>query len=109
MAFSKFIQANLNQNKITIYGNGNQSRDFTFISDIIDVNIQASKSSIHGNVLNIGGGSTHSVNQILNMIEDITGNKNIIQNKTKQNGDVIKTESNISKSKKFLNTCLKSP
>lgn len=43
------------------------------------------------------------------MIEDITGNKNIIQNKTKQNGDVVKTESDISKSKKFLNTYLKSP
>ena len=102
MAFSRFFNANINKKKIEIYGNGNQIRDFTFISDIIDANILAMKSKCKSGVFNIGGGSTHSVNQILNMIEDITGNKNFIQNKTKQNGDVVKTESDISKSKKIL-------
>lgn len=95
MAFSRFIQANLKQNEIKIYGDGNQSRDFTFISDIIDANIQASKSSLHENVLNIGGGSVNSVNQVISTIENITGIKNKVIFKQSQKGDVFRTEASI--------------
>jgi nucleoside-diphosphate-sugar epimerase len=102
MAFSKFIQANLNQEKITIYGNGNQSRDFTFISDIIDSNIQASKSSIHGNVLNIGGGSIHTIKEVIDIIENITKIKSHLIFEPMQKGDVLRTESDITNAKKII-------
>ena len=102
MAFSKFIQANLNQNKITIYGNGNQSRDFTFISDIVNANILASKSSIHGNVLNIGGGSIHTIKEVISIIENITKIKSQIIFEPMQKGDVLKTESDITNAKRNI-------
>jgi nucleoside-diphosphate-sugar epimerase len=95
MAFTKFIKANLSGDKISIFGDGNQIRDFTFISDIIDANLKCMESDIHGNVLNIGGGKTYSIIEVLKKIENITGEKNKISFTGKQKGDVKRTEANI--------------
>ncbi len=103
MAFTKFIKANLSGDKISIFGDGNQIRDFTFISDIIDANLKCMESNIHGNVLNIGGGKTHSVIEILSIIEEITGLKNKLIFTLKQKGDVKRTESDITNAKKIIN------
>ncbi len=103
MAFSKFIRSNISNKEIEVFGDGNQIRDFTYISDIVEANILAMNSSPKSGIFNIGGGSTHSVNQILEMIKNITGNENIIKFKPKQNGDVFKTESDIKKARKDLN------
>ncbi len=97
MAFTKFIKANLSGDKISIFGDGNQIRDFTFISDIIDANLKCMESDIHGNVLNIGGGKTYSIIEVLKKIENITGEKNKISFTGKQKGDVKRTEANIEK------------
>ena len=88
--------------QIKIYGDGNQSRDFTFISDIVDANISASTSYIHGNTLNIGGGSVHSIKNVLKTISDITGMENIISYEPISKGDVIRTEANITKAQKII-------
>jgi nucleoside-diphosphate-sugar epimerase len=103
MAFSKFIRSNISSKGIEVFGDGNQIRDFTYISDIVEANILSMNSSSKSGIFNIGGGSTHSVNQILEMIKNITGNENIIKFKPKQNGDVFKTESDIEKARKNLN------
>jgi len=103
MAFSKFIRSNISNKEIEVFGDGNQIRDFTYISDIVEANILSMNSSSKSGIFNIGGGSTHSVNQILEMIKNITGNENIIKFKPKQNGDVFKTESDIEKARKNLN------
>lgn len=102
MAFTRFIRANLKNEEIKVYGDGNQSRDFTFISDIIDANINASKNNIHGNVLNVGGGSVHSIKEVLGMIEQVTGIKNNLVYESVQKGDVIKTEADIKKASKVI-------
>ena len=103
MAFTKFIKANLSGDEISIFGDGNQIRDFTFISDIIDANLKCMESNIHGNVLNIGGGKTHSVIEILSIIEEITGLKNKLIFTSEQKGDVKRTESDITNAKKIIN------
>ncbi len=103
MAFSKFIRSNIKKKEIGIFGDGTQIRDFTYISDIVEANILAMNSSSKKGIFNIGGGSTHSVNQVLEIIKNITGNENIIKFEPKQNGDVFKTESDITKAKKILN------
>lgn len=103
MAFSKFFKSNINGNEIEIFGDGAQIRDFTYISDVIEANILAMNSLCKTGIFNIGGGSVHSINEILDMIEKITGKENIIKNKAKQKGDVFRTEANIVKAKKILN------
>lgn len=102
MAFTKFIKANLSGDEILVFGDGNQIRDFTFISDIIDANLKCMESKIHGNVLNIGGGKTYSIIEILSMIEEITGLTNKLIFTSKQKGDVKRTESDITNAKKII-------
>ena len=65
-----FVQQRLNNKPMTIRGDGEQRRDFTYVGDIVDANIKASQSHKVGNgeVINIGNGNNRSVNQIADMI-----------------------------------------
>jgi UDP-glucose 4-epimerase len=65
-----FVQQRLNNKPMTIRGDGEQRRDFTYVGDVVDANIKASKSDKVGNgeVINIGNGNNRSVNQIADMI-----------------------------------------
>lgn len=69
MAFYKFILAGLEHREIQIYGTGEQSRDFTYIDDVVDANLFAADRGHHGSVYNIGGGSHVTVNQALGILE----------------------------------------
>ena len=102
MAFTKFLLAAIKDKPLTIYGNGNQTRDFTFIDDIISANILAMKSNITGEIINIGGGHVISVNNILRIIKNITGKNLEISYLEKQKGDVKHTEASILKARKIL-------
>ena len=65
-----FVQQRLNNEPMTIRGDGEQRRDFTYVGDVVDANIKASQSKNVGNgeVINIGNGDNRSVNQIADMI-----------------------------------------
>ena len=65
-----FVQQRLNNKPMTIRGDGEQRRDFTYVGDVVDANIKASQSHKVGNgeVINIGNGNNRSVNQIADMI-----------------------------------------
>ena len=52
----------------TVVGNGKQTRDFTYVSDIVDALIMASKSNIKFDVFNVGSGQTISVNYIISLL-----------------------------------------
>jgi nucleoside-diphosphate-sugar epimerase len=74
MAFHRFIRAVLDGGELVVYGNGEQTRDFTFIDDIVAANLSAAKSEeAEGRVYNIGGGSRISVNGVLDLLGRITG------------------------------------
>lgn len=102
MAFNIFIKAILSGNAISVYGNGNQTRDFTFIQDVVDANFLAMKSECAGDVFNIGGGSQVSVHQTIKMIEQITGLKANVNYQDAQKGDVIHTSADITKAREVL-------
>ena len=65
-----FLQQRLNNKPMTIRGDGEQRRDFTYVSDVVDANIKASQSDKvgKGEVINVGNGNNRSVNQIADMI-----------------------------------------
>jgi len=102
MAFFKFISANINNKKIQVFGNGDQRRDFTYVSDIVDATINASKSKFSGDVFNIGGGKVYSINEVLKKIENLCGQENKIEFQEEQKGDVIQTEADIASASKEL-------
>ena len=69
---SKFI-AQVKQNKpITIFGDGEQTRDFVFVSDVVSANILAMESDVQG-VFNVGCGVQTSLNELANKVKDIVG------------------------------------
>ncbi|HLX38975.1 MAG TPA: NAD-dependent epimerase/dehydratase family protein [Ktedonobacteraceae bacterium] len=94
MAFHKFIRAILQGEQITIYGNGEQSRDFTYVSDIVAANIAAMRYGLPGNCYNIGGGERVTVNEVIRMLEQITRKRAYIHYIARQHGDAAHTASN---------------
>lgn len=91
MAIHKFVRTIFDDDVITVYGDGKQARDFTYVDDVIEANILASKSDLVGEVFNIGGGSRISVNELISCIENIIKNKANVKYVTKQKGDVKDT------------------
>ena len=102
MAFHKFIKAMLNGQKIVAYGDGQQTRDFTFVDDLVEANILAMDADVTGEVFNIGGGSRMTVNQTIRMLEEIVGDHADVRYVEKQKGDVRHTAADISKAGKIL-------
>jgi UDP-glucose 4-epimerase len=102
MAFHKFIKAALTGGKIEIYGDGNQTRDFTFINDIIEANVLAMNSNITGEVFNIGGGTRISINEVLKIINKLIKKKIQVSYIEKQKGDVRHTSADIGKAARIL-------
>ena len=102
MAFHKFIKAMLSGKEIVVYGDGEQTRDFTFVDDIVDANILAMDADVTGEVFNIGGGSRIRVNHIIKTLEEIVGDKTSIRYIERQKGDVKHTAADISKSERLL-------
>ena len=102
MAISKFVRAILNGEEITVYGNGTQTRDFTFVDDIVEATLLAAKGNIVGEVFNVGGGSRISVNELIGIMENIIGKKAKVKYVEKQKGDVRDTLADITKTTRLL-------
>ena len=69
MAMSRFIRAALDGCPIEIYGGGQQSRDFTYVDDIVTANLLAAEKAPPGRIYNIGGGVEVTVNEIVRTLE----------------------------------------
>ena len=72
MAFCRFMEALVDDQDIEIYGDGEQTREFTFVSDAVDGTVKAAMADVAGHVINLGGGSRVSVNRVLDTLEDIS-------------------------------------
>lgn len=97
MAFHKFMRALLEDNEIDIYGDGLQTRDFTYISDAVTGNLLAMKNTSIGEVFNIGGGSRVTVNDVLDTLHKITLRDPKVVYREVQKGDVRHTLAETSK------------
>ena len=75
MAFSRFMQALTAGEDIEVFGDGEQTREFTYVSDAVEGTIKASTADVVGQVFNLGGGSRVTVNQVLATLEEISGLK----------------------------------
>jgi len=103
MAIRKFFNLMLNNKEISIYGDGEQLRDFTYISDIINGLILAGeKEQSVGEVFNLGCSNPISVNTLVEKMYEISSKEKKVKYIEKQQGDVDITYSNTEKAKKFL-------
>jgi len=95
--FGVFLAQKLANKPYTVVGNGRQTRDFTYVSDVVNAFIKASKSKLKNEILNVGSGKTIS---ILKIIELLQGKKIHIK---KRPGEPDCTFANINKIKQKLN------
>ncbi len=91
MAFHRFIKAALLGEPITLYGDGEQTRDFTFVEDAVAATIAAGGQGRPGAVYNIGGGSRVSMNEVLELIGRVTGKTLNVRREVAQKGDMRDT------------------
>ena len=103
MAFHKFFKAIAEDKQITVYGDGNQTRDFTYVDDIIEANFSSLKNGVPGEIYNIGGGSRKKLEEIFPILESICQKKIKMFREEKQKGDVPHTLADIQKAHKELN------
>ncbi len=102
MAFNRFIRAILKGDEITVFGNGSQTRDFTYVSDIVQANVLAMKPGVEGEVFNIGGGSRISLKKAIRIMEETLDKKANLRFVEKQQGDVVDTLADVSKANEVL-------
>ena len=91
MAFNRFIRAAIDNTPITLYGDGEQTRDFTFVADAVVATIAAGERGVPGRAYNIGGGARVSMNQVLQIVERIAGRPLAINREAAQKGDMRDT------------------
>jgi UDP-glucose 4-epimerase len=98
MAFNRFCHSIIHDAALTIYGDGKQVRDFTFVNDVVEV-IAASvtNEAAIGQVVNVGGGSPCTLSEAVTMLEEISGRtcpKTFLE---RQKGDVFSTRADTTK------------
>lgn len=66
--FGVFLAQKLANKPFTVVGDGKQTRDFTFVSDVVNAFVKAAESDLTGEVLNVGSGGTYSVNRLVELL-----------------------------------------
>lgn len=102
MAFHKFFKSTSENKPITVFGTGEQTRDFTYINDIIDAIFACIAHGQTGETYNLGGGNRKMLKDLLPLFEEICGKKISVKWEEKQKGDVPHTLADIQKAKKDL-------
>ena len=88
---SLFSTALLENRQPTIFGDGEQTRDFTFVADAVAATAAAGTRGVPGRAYNIGGGSRVSINQVLEMIGRVAGRPLTVRREPAQKGDMRDT------------------
>ena len=104
MAYNILIRNLFKGESFTMYGDGEQTRSNTFVADCINATILAyeKRPAALGQVFNVGGGEIVTLNQVIRMLEEITGKKISIQRKPPRPGDQKHTAANIGKISRLL-------
>jgi len=104
MAFHRFIMGILQRASIQIYGNGLQTRDFTFIKDCVDATVAVlDAEGVIGEIINIGGRERASILEVISILEYLLDNKATLEFMDRLKGDPLDTWADISKAQTLLN------
>lgn len=99
MAFHRMLRSALLDQEVPLYGDGGQTRDFTFVKDAISATQSAAERGRPGGVYNVGGGSRVSMLEVIDDIENITGKKLRLKRSPSQKGDMRDTYADTSRAR----------
>ncbi|SPF45821.1 Uncharacterized UDP-glucose epimerase YtcB [Candidatus Desulfosporosinus infrequens] len=104
MAFHRFIKGILQGEPIKIYGDGKQTRDFTFIKDCVEATVAVlDAEGVIGETINIGGRERASILEVISILEELLNRKANLEFQERLKGDPLDTWADISKAKTLLN------
>lgn len=101
---SRFISALLSGERPVIFGDGEQSRDFTYIDNVVSANLKAATAKdASGKVINVANGERITLNQLLAELKDLTGKQDVTaEYRDPRVGDVKHSLADISLAREFL-------
>lgn len=103
MAFTIFCTAALEGRPITVFGDGEQTRDFTFVGDVVAATRRAAETpDVGGRVYNVGGGSQIGLNEALDLIGQMAGRRLEVNHLEREHGDVRDTSAETSRARAEL-------
>ena len=102
MAFHRFLKGAMTGTPVSVFGNGEQTRDFTFVSDVVAANLLAAGYSGNETVFNIGGGSRSSVNRVLDIIGQYADGDFDVHYRDTEKGDVRHTFADTTRAREEL-------
>jgi UDP-glucuronate 4-epimerase len=103
MGMHRFIACAASGDTVSVYGDGEQVRDFTYVADAARATIAAATVDIEpGTVLNVAGGQATTVNQVLDVVSECVGRKLVRRRQAEQPGDVRATGGAIERARRFL-------
>ena len=101
---AKFCTAFLEETQPLVFGDGEQSRDFTFVENAVSANLLACEApNASGKVLNVGTGTRVTLNQTLALLANLTGNQPEIKYEPPRDGDIRDSQADITQARAILN------
>ena len=109
MAFYRLVRGLLLDEPFPLYGDGSQSRNFTYVTDVVQANLAALFTGVDGDLprflgqpINVGGGARATLSEVISLAEELSGKRARIQRTGPQKGDVDRTEADLSRAKRWL-------
>jgi UDP-glucuronate 4-epimerase len=103
MAVASFTEKILQNEPITIFGDGSSSRDYTYVTDIVNgMTLALDKFAANFSIYNLAGGTQVTLNELVSSLERLTGKKANVQRSSVQRGDVDRTAADITKANQEL-------
>jgi nucleoside-diphosphate-sugar epimerase len=103
MAFHRFCKSIVEHQPLHIYGDGQQTRDFTYISDVVEANMRAANSeSAAGEVMNIAGGSCIALQDVIGLLQEISDTPINVVFEAKQHGDARDTSGDTERARQII-------
>lgn len=101
---SRFISSLLSNQRPVIYGDGEQTRDFTYVANVVEANLRAAQTDKGiGAIINIANGEQISLNQLLREVKDLTGKHDVEAEYEKPRlGDVLHSLADVTRARDFL-------
>ena len=99
---SIFIDQALSGEDITVHGDGEQTRDFVYIDDVVQANLKAATTDTVGEAYNVGTGQSVTIRELAELIQDITDTDSDIVHTDARAGDIEHSEADISKAREDI-------
>ncbi len=98
----QFLRQILGGGSLVVHGDGTQTRDFVYIDDVVDALIAAGESQVDQQIINIGSGEETSINELIRVLEDVTGQRAHVLYNPEQSGGVSRMVADLTRARAFL-------